>query len=1314
MNRQSTTFTTGPDFQKKKIGTCERTSTSSSGKNQNREEHELSRSRANQLIQSVVDTVFANDRLETKPHKVLETKLHKGKPQDCDKTKPLIDYKLEKRKKPNEQTGKPLKKWKAKCFKRRQQKTFSREQESKEKDHQPWERVERSKVEANQLFRFATWNVRTMRASTDINLVATDLKERKILVAGLQECRWLKEENGRKEGDYKFWGGGAWKNAAKAAQGGVAIAVHKSLWKSVERFVLVSGRTAVLTMKVQFGKRIVFCSAWCPVETSTDKEKAIFWEDFQKMTNHPDIQRKPADMLITTGDFNGELPTLDEESEKNSQTAVVGRWGPKLSQPNENGLRLHEEAQKLNLCAASSQIRKPEANRWTFLLRTAKRKRRMYDHAFIPYHDRGKVKNSRVIRDTLHESDHGMVITDLWLSHTRDKKIITKSKITSKLRSTQIADQIEDSLKTSNMFAELASMQIEEVQHNWTKFQDFVIKQAEETKNESLIEPKKPWISESTMDLIRRRAGTKKKLLELEDADPRRNQYTKELGDLRTEIRSSAKKDRKDWVEKIIEGIRKAGNTGDSKKVFESVKKLSGKRGSAPASLDGIDSDIWVKFFSNLLGKESKPEEIASERLKGKRSWRICQENLEPGKTTEPWRINLETPKEEEIVKVLKKARKGKSVSGIIPSEFWQNSSTGRKILTVFIQKVWEGATPPEEWLNAALCLLYKQKGSKTDPNSYRGISLLSSAEKIISLIILTRIKPHLDKTLNSKQSGFRTGKSCRNAVFILLRDMERSIKENKPLVYNFVDFKKAFDSLDWSTMWKVMEAQGMPKKIVAIIKQLYNNATVSVRLNSEDKMAPSFKQKVGIRQGCSLSPALFVLVLDYAMKAYMEACEQLGIEGDADWLGYADDLAVKSSNLKNSEEVFHQLQAACAFVGLHCNTNKTECMAMGICKKEIPVENASKERIQVKFENGYCQGWLIDWEGRQKLLDEEELRDIESKSKLKTHSHVIIYDEDEQGHSDKEAIDMGKNGWLTDQDGDKHRCKLLGSKEYLEENKNKFRCKVCTSVFHSGRALKSHTSKCQNRLPLTAEKQAQLRRRREANANLAGRKSLGVEHIMIKDIFDEALKPVAEFKYLGTLTTTDGWSTKEIIRRMGIAGSTITSLKRIWDSTNINLKLKSRLYSVLVMTIVLYNGECWTIKQQDLKRLEAFHFRCLKRISRMHRCPGFLHKEVDHASKHEVFKITKMTTIEAMLTEKRLRWFGHLIRESDGDPAKETLQTERRNGSKWFRLLKKDFEFKGISVEKAEVKALDRAVWRKMSKSVYEGSKFGDPIQER
>ena len=169
----------------------------------------------------------------------------------------------------------------------------------------------------------------------------------------------------------------------------------------------------------------------------------------------------------------------------------------------------------------------------------------------------------------------------------------------------------------------------------------------------------------------------------------------------------------------------------------------------------------------------------------------------------------------------------------------------------------------------------------------------------------------------------------------------------------------------------------------------------------------------------------------------------------------------------------------------------------------------------------------------------------------------------------------MGKNGWLADADGDEHRCKLLGSKEFIDDKQNNNRCDKCSVVFRSESALKSHRAgKFRKQQDMTAEEQAKLRRKRETNTNSAGRKILGVQQIRMVDILGKQLQAVAEFKYLGTMVSTDGHSTREINRRLGIAASTMASLNRLWADSGISLRLKCQLYKALVMTILLYNGE--------------------------------------------------------------------------------------------------------------------------------------------
>ena len=186
--------------------------------------------------------------------------------------------------------------------------------------------------------------------------------------------------------------------------------------------------------------------------------------------------------------------------------------------------------------------------------------------------------------------------------------------------------------------------------------------------------------------------------------------------------------------------------------------------------------------------------------------------------------------------------------------------------------------------------------------------------------------------------------------------------------------------------------------------------------------------------------------------------------------------------------------------------------MAVGVIKPAAQKANACKERIQVAFENGKFEGWLVDWSGRGKVVPETELLELDIAKLQPNPSHLIIYDPDDNGHSDITAIQMGKNGWLTDPDGDKHRCKLLGSKEFIDDKQNNNRCDKCSVVFRSERALKSHrVRKCRIRQDMSAEEQVKLRRKRETNESIAGRKIREVEQIRIVDALGKLLQAVAE-----------------------------------------------------------------------------------------------------------------------------------------------------------------------------------------------------------
>ena len=89
---------------------------------------------------------------------------------------------------------------------------------------------------------------------------------------------------------------------------------------------------------------------------------------------------------------------------------------------------------------------------------------------------------------------------------------------------------------------------------------------------------------------------------------------------------------------------------------------------------------------------------------------------------------------------------------------------------------------------------------------------------------------------------------------------------------------------------------------------------------------------------------------------------------------------------------------------------------------------------------------------------------------------------------------------------------------------------------------------------------------------------------------------------------------------------------------------------------------------------------------------------DIDKPSKKDVFNAAKVPGIGELLREKRLRWFRHLIREKERDPAKEKMREENRRDSKWYQQLKADMATRKLSVKEAEIVARDRVRWRSVS----------------
>ena len=130
--------------------------------------------------------------------------------------------------------------------------------------------------------------------------------------------------------------------------------------------------------------------------------------------------------------------------------------------------------------------------------------------------------------------------------------------------------------------------------------------------------------------------------------------------------------------------------------------------------------------------------------------------------------------------------------------------------------------------------------------------------------------------------------------------------------------------------MWKLLTHYGVPEKIIFLIRCTFQD--MSCRIAHAGQMLESFEVKTGVRQGCLLSPFLFLLVIDWIMKI-TKTGRNNGIQWtlwtQLDVLDFADDLALLSHNQGQMQDKTTLLETTSAGTGLKINRKKTELMKM-------------------------------------------------------------------------------------------------------------------------------------------------------------------------------------------------------------------------------------------------------------------------------------------------------------------------------------------------------------------------------------------------
>ena len=237
----------------------------------------------------------------------------------------------------------------------------------------------------------------------------------------------------------------------------------------------------------------------------------------------------------------------------------------------------------------------------------------------------------------------------------------------------------------------------------------------------------------------------------------------------------------------------------------------------------------------------------------------------------------------------------------------------------------------PQSLRRAIITLIFKKEDPEELKN-WRPISLLTADYKIIAKVLANRLKNVMKSLIHPDQTCSVPGRSSEDNA-TLLRDISDYVaSKNMTCAFLAIDQEKAFDSVDWGFMHRVLDAMNFGPCLRGMVECLYTDIQSAILSNGH--LTNFFDVHRGVRQGCPLSPILFVLLSEVFGQAVRtcQAIEGIKLPGGrtVKIAQYADDntcIATTEIGIHAALEIFETYGAAS---GAKLNASKTKGLWMG------------------------------------------------------------------------------------------------------------------------------------------------------------------------------------------------------------------------------------------------------------------------------------------------------------------------------------------------------------------------------------------------
>lgn len=168
------------------------------------------------------------------------------------------------------------------------------------------------------------------------------------------------------------------------------------------------------------------------------------------------------------------------------------------------------------------------------------------------------------------------------------------------------------------------------------------------------------------------------------------------------------------------------------------------------------------------------------------------------------------------------------------------------------------------DWLNKSFITLIPKVDNPKNVNNLRPITLCNVVCKIITKIIVNRLRLLLSKIVGPWQANFMPGCQTKNNMIVtqkIIHSLERHKGKFGGIIWK-IDLEKAYERIEWNFLEKVLFNFNFNENLIKLIMACVTKGSTSIIWNGETLNA--FKPTRGLKQGDSLSPRIFVLCLEY------------------------------------------------------------------------------------------------------------------------------------------------------------------------------------------------------------------------------------------------------------------------------------------------------------------------------------------------------------------------------------------------------------------------------------------------------------------